>query len=74
MFACFSKIIKKLIHKRLSFFEKHPILVKTLYEFQANKSTSHAILDVLMTAYEHINNRVDRFFTFLLILNDVILQ
>ena len=39
-----------------SFFEKHLILAKTQYRFQASKSTSHAILDVLMTAYEHINN------------------
>ena len=55
--ACFSKIIEKLIHKRLSsFFEKHSILAKAQYGFQASKSTSHAILDVLTTAYEHINN------------------
>ena len=55
--TCFSKIIEKLIHKRLSsFFDKHSILAKTQYGFQAGKSTSHAILDVLTTAYEHINN------------------
>ena len=55
--TCFSKIIEKLIHKRLSsFFEKLSILAKTQYGFQAGKSTSHAILDVLTTAYEHINN------------------
>ena len=55
--TCFSKIIKKLIHKRLSsFFDKHSILAKTQYGFEAGKSTSHAILDVLTTAYEHINN------------------
>ena len=50
-------MIVKLIHKRLSsFFEKHSILAKTQYGFQASKSTSHARLDVLTTAYEHINN------------------
>ena len=55
--TCFSKIIEKLIHKRLSsFFDKHSILAKTQYGFQAGKLTSHAILDVLTTAYEHINN------------------
>ena len=55
--TCFSKIIEKLIHKRLSsVFDKHSIFAKTQYGFQAGKSTSHAILDVLTTAYEHINN------------------
>ena len=53
--TCFSKIIEKLIHKRLSpFFEKHLILAKTQNGFQASKSTSHAIPDVLMTVYEHL--------------------
>ena len=56
--TCFSKIIEKLIHKRLSsFFEKLSILAKTQYGFQASKSTSQAILDVLTTAYEHINSK-----------------
>ena len=39
-----------------SFFEKHSILAKTQYGFQASKSTSHTILNVLTTAYEHLNN------------------
>ena len=51
--TCFSKIIEKLIHIRLSsFFEKHSIFTKTQYGFQASKSASHVILDVLTTAYE----------------------
>ena len=55
--TCFSKLIEKLIHKRWSsLFDKHSILAKTQYGFQAGKSTSHAILDVLTIAYEHINN------------------
>ena len=65
--TCFSKIIKKLIHKRLSsFFDKHSILAKTQYGFQAGKSTSHAILEVLTTAYEHIYNHE---YTSLILLN-----
>ena len=55
--TCFSKIIEILIHKRLSsFFEKHSILAKTQYGFLESKSTSHATLDILTTAYEHKNN------------------
>ena len=55
--TCFSKIIEKLIHKRLSsFFEKHSVLTKYQYGFRNSMSTTHAILDVLTSAYDHINN------------------
>ena len=49
-----------------SFFEEHSVLAKTQYGFQASKSTSHAILDVLTTIYEHINNNE---YTGLILLN-----
>ena len=43
----FSKILEKLMHKRLtSFLEKHKLLFKHQYGFQKGKSTEHAILDL----------------------------
>jgi len=55
--TCFSKIFEKLVHKRLSsFFEKHSVLTKYKYGFQSDKSTTHAILGVLTSAYDQINN------------------
>jgi len=48
--TCFSKIFEKLIHERpLNFFEKHSVLTKQQYGFQANKPTTHAIIDTLTT-------------------------
>ena len=56
--TCFSKIFEKLIHKRLTnFFQKHSVLVESQYGFQNNKSTAHAILDVLTTSYHQINDK-----------------
>jgi len=46
-----------LIHKRLiSFFQKHSILAETQYGFQHNKSTTHAVLDVMTAIYDQIND------------------
>ena len=57
--TCFSKIIEKLIHKRMSnFFQKHSVLVTSQYGFQNNMSTSHAIVDVLTSTYDHIDNNM----------------
>ena len=43
----FSKILEKLMHKRLtSFLEKYEILFKHQYGFQEGKSTEHAIIDL----------------------------
>ena len=43
----FSKILEKLMHKRItSFLEKHELLFKHQYGFQKGKSTEHAILDL----------------------------
>ena len=38
------------------FFQKHSIISETQYGFQNNKSTSHAILDVLTNAYDNIES------------------
>ena len=65
---CFSKIFKRLIHKRLTkFVQKHSVLVKSQYAFQNNMSTTHAILDLLTTSYDQIN---DNNFTCVMLLLD----
>ena len=55
--TCFSKILEKLIYSRLSaFFPKHSVFTKTQYGFQSDKFTIHAILDVITTVNDQINN------------------
>ena len=55
--TCFSKILEKLIYTRLSaFVQKHFVFTKTQYEFQRDKSTTHAVLDVITAVYDHIND------------------
>ena len=55
--TCFSKIIKKMIHKCLTnFFQKTSVLRDTQYGFQSNLSTTtHALLDVLTSTCDQIN-------------------
>ena len=54
--TCFSKILEKLIYTQLSaFFQKHSVFLKTQYGFQSNKSTTHAVLGVITTAYDRMN-------------------
>ena len=57
--TCFAKISEKLIFRRLStFLRKHSVLTKTQYGFQSDKSTKHAILDVLTAGYDNVNNNL----------------
>ena len=52
-----SKVLEKLIHIRSStFLNKHSILLPTQYGFKANHSTIHALLDVITSSYDNINN------------------
>ena len=44
----------------------HSVLVESQYAFQNNMFTTHAILDVLTTSYEQIN---DNNFTFVVLLD-----
>ena len=54
-----AKIFDKLIFRRLTiFFRKHSVLTKTQYGFQSDKSTSHAILDVLTADYDNVYNNL----------------
>ena len=65
--TCFSKILEKLIYTRLfAFFQKHSVFTKTQYGFQSEKSTTHAMLDVITTVYDQIN---DNEYTSLTLLN-----
>ena len=55
--TCFSKIMEKLIHKRLmSFLNKHKVIQKHQYGFQSNVSTNHALIDVVSDCFDNINN------------------
>ena len=54
---CFSKITEKILHARLSnLFKKHRVLYKKQYRFQSNISTMHAMLDVVTSFYDTIDN------------------
>ena len=53
----FSKIFEKLIHSRTTaFLEKHLLLLPTLFGFRRNHSTTHALLDVVTSCYDNIND------------------
>ena len=55
--TCFSKIIEKALHVRLSnFFKMHRVLYEKQYGFQGNISTTHAMLDVVTSSYDNIDN------------------
>ena len=55
--STFSKILEKLIYDRTqSFLDKHSILLSTQYGFRPFHSTSHAMLDLLTSTYENIND------------------
>ena len=52
-----SKVLEKLRHIRSStFLNKHLILLPTQYRFRANHSIIHALLDVITSSYDNINN------------------
>ena len=54
----FSKILEKLMHKRLaSFLDRYNILYKHQYGFQRGKSTKHAILDLHTNMIKAVESR-----------------
>ena len=58
LLTCFSKIFEKAIFTRLSnFLEKHSVLIPSQYGFCPNRSSTHAILDIVSTTYDNINNK-----------------
>ena len=55
--TCFSKIIETILFVQLSsFFKKHNVIHKNQYGFQSNISTSHAMLDVVTSSYNNIDD------------------
>ena len=55
--TCFSKIFEKLIYSRLiSFFQKNSVLHDSQHGFRNGMSTTHAVLDVLTSTCDQINN------------------
>ena len=65
--TCFSKIMEKIIYKRLmSFWNKHKVIQKNQLGFQSNVSTNHALVDVVSSCFDNIN---DNLFTDLIFLN-----
>ena len=57
IFSPFSKIFEKLIHSRTTaFLEKHSLLLPTQFGFRRNHSTTHALLDVVTSCYDNIND------------------
>ena len=57
--TCFSKIIEKMIYNRLmAFFKIHEVLYPHPFGFQGKIFTSHAILDLITTAYDNIDNNL----------------
>ena len=56
---CLSKILEKLIKATLiSFFEKHHVLYPHQYGFRSNHSTTHALLDIISTLHDNLNNKI----------------
>ena len=55
---CLSKVMEKMIHKRIPIFlNKNILLVNQQYGFQKNVSTLHAFLDIVTACYDNINNK-----------------
>ena len=55
--TCFRKIFEKVIFNRLlNFLNKHSVLVSNQYGFRAGCSTSQAILDIVTSTYDNIDN------------------
>ena len=57
--TCFAKILERLIYDRfLAFLNKHNVIHKTQYGFQKHTSTTHAVLDIVSTAYDTISEKL----------------
>ena len=55
----FAKIFERIIYKRLiTFLNKHKVILDTQYGFQSNKSTNHALIDVITNSFENIQKNL----------------
>ena len=54
-----NRIFEKLTYNRLiKYIDKHKILVNSQYGFRAKSSTSHAILDIIETIQQNMDNKL----------------
>ena len=52
--TCFSKIVERLVYtRRFKFISKHKVIIDTLYGFQKNISTEHALIDVVTANFDN---------------------
>ena len=59
LLTCLSKIFEKVIFHRLTdFLNEQSVLVFNQYGFRANRSTTHAILDIITEMYDNINSKL----------------
>ena len=57
--TCFSKILERLIYNRLQqFLKKHSVIHKSQYGFPKSISTEYAGLDIVLNAFENINQNL----------------
>ena len=55
----FAKIFERIIYKHLiTFLNKHKVILDTQYGFRSNRSTNHALIDVITNSFENINKNV----------------
>ena len=65
--SCFSKILEKIVYSRtVDFLNFNSVLCPTQYEFRPKQSTVHAILDIVSTCFDNVENKK---FTGLLLLD-----
>ena len=54
-----AKISERIIYKRLiTFLDKHKVMLDTQHGFQSNRSTKHALIDVITNSFENINKNL----------------
>lgn len=59
LLSCLSKVIEKLIHVRfINYLTRHSLLNPKQYGFRQGLSTNHALLDVVTTAYNNIDEKL----------------
>ena len=65
--SCFSKILKKIVYSRtIDFLNFNSVLCPTQYGFRPKQSNVHAILDIVSTCFDNVENKK---FTGLLLLD-----
>ena len=59
LLTCLSKIFEKVVfHRFTDFFNKQSVLVSNQYGFRANRSTAHAVLDIIAEVCDNINSKL----------------